>query len=63
MMSVVPDWNRFKKYNIESILGTNDAGVPRSDVKKPEPKKSDDQVEKQPSDATVAGDISKNAEE
>ncbi|ORY93817.1 hypothetical protein BCR43DRAFT_461136 [Syncephalastrum racemosum] len=64
MMSVVPDWNRFKKYNIESILGTNDAGTPRPEVKKSEPKKSDNQDDKQTSDANASGDITKqNPEE
>lgn len=28
MLSVVEDFNKLKKYNIESILGINNAGIP-----------------------------------
>jgi hypothetical protein len=35
MLSVVEDFNKLKKYNIESILGINNAGIPE------QPKKED----------------------
>ena len=30
MLSVVHDFNKLKKYNIESILGINNAGIPEN---------------------------------
>lgn len=33
MLSVVEDFNKLKKYNIESILGINNAGVPEQPKK------------------------------
>lgn len=50
MLSVVEDFNKLKKYNIESILGVNNAGVPEQPKKQVETKteevevKSDDEV-------------------
>lgn len=34
MLSVVEDFNKLKKYNIESILGVNNAGIPEQPKKK-----------------------------
>lgn len=39
MLSVVEDFNKLKKYNIESILGINNAGIPE------QPKKQAEEVE------------------
>lgn len=39
MLSIVEDFNKLKKYNIESILGVNNAGTPE------EPKKESNEAD------------------
>lgn len=47
MLSVVEDFNKLKKYNIESILGINNAGIPEQPKKVKDAEKEETAVEKE----------------
>jgi orotate phosphoribosyltransferase-like protein len=54
MLSVVEDFNKLKKYNIESILGINNAGIPE------QPKKEKSSVEAEEIEAELVVEQDQN---
>ncbi|OAD66669.1 hypothetical protein PHYBLDRAFT_160554 [Phycomyces blakesleeanus NRRL 1555(-)] len=63
MMSIVEDFYKLKKYNIESLLGVNDAGVPKPIKAKVKAKEGDKEEKEKPEETESKVETEKETNE